>query len=209
MGKLKIVGKASKEFEYDIAVIELTFQVIKKTSPAALKTVMDQCEEFLSSMDNLHFDVSTFRIEVDKVDQCYDRDEGKIDVRASRTIKMKIPLEMEKINFLLKLIQDSEYDVDVDVDYEFSDRVKIHNDLIKMAIADSKQKAEFIAGVMEQKLTRIDSVEIDDSYRTRIYERKMSKSVEVGSTPEYQYSNKLGRPVSQESEEVEVVWLME
>ncbi len=209
MGKLKITGKASHEYAYDVAEITVRFQVHEKNAAEAMAKVLAQCEEFLSIIHEEGIAPDNIRIGDNSVEQEYDDQE--LDVCATREIKLRVPFDMQFANYVMAMVQEKKYDVDIDTDYYLSNRVQIHNVLIKEAIKDSKDKASFIAEEMGQKIIGIDSVEIGDRYDSYMdyvccEERSRSHAPCYGALP---HSNKLQSPVTEESASVSVDWLIE
>lgn len=207
MGKLSIVGKATHEYPYDTVEVTVSFEVHENSTSAALEKVLNQCEDFLAVMHKDGISMDSIRIGNDSVEQDYD--DNKSDVCATREIKMRVPFNMEFKNHIMTLIQDKHYDVDIDTDYSISNITEIHNNLIKEAIEDSKQKAKFIAESMGQKIIGVDSVKIGEHYDDRIDWMVCEQERSLCSSKSLNYSNMIQSPVKKESESVEVVWLIE
>ncbi|MGN0537885.1 MAG: SIMPL domain-containing protein [Acutalibacteraceae bacterium] len=203
MGKLTITGKASHEYPYDQLEITVQFQVHEKSSSAALEKTLQQCEEFLSILNKEGISMESIHIGKDSVNQKYK------DVCAIREIKIRVPFSMEFTNHFMTLIQNKKYNVDIDTQYILSNRTDIHNDLIKEAIDDSKKKASLIVEAMGQKLIGIDSVEIGDRYGRDTGDMFLDSIRAITSSTSLHYSNMIQAPVTEESESVEVVWLIE
>lgn len=209
MGKLTIEGKATKEYEYDVMEITVRFQVHEKTSAAAIRKVTSQCEECLSILDEQGISMGDIRIGKDSVEQEYE--DNELDVCATREIVMRLPFDVSLSNYFMELIGEKGYEVDLDIEPLMSNNSEIRNELLKLAIEDSKSKASFIASAMDQKIIGIDSVEIGASYggskRDWIYcEQERGYFV---APKRLQLSNKLMAPTTTESETVEVVWIIE
>ncbi|MGN1457657.1 MAG: SIMPL domain-containing protein [Acutalibacteraceae bacterium] len=207
MGKLSIVGKATHEYDYDTVEVTVGFEVHEQSTSAALEKVLNQCEDFLAEMNKDGVSMDSIRIGDDSVSQSYS--DKKFNVRAKRKIKMRVPFNMEFKNHIMTLIQDKHYDVDIDTDYSISNITEIHNNLIKEAIEDSRQKATFIAESMGQKLIGVDSVKIGEHYDDRMDWMVCEQERSLCSSKVLNYSNMIQSPVTKESESVEVVWLIE
>lgn len=173
-----------------------------------MEKVLAQCEEFLSLMHEEGISADSIRIGDNSVDQEYENKE--LDVCTTREVKMRLPFDMEFMNYVMSLLQEKQFDMDIDTDYLLSNKTEIHNNLIKEAIEDSKSKASFIVDAMGQKLTGIDSVKIGQDYDSRIdymfRKEERPRRACFGALP---HSNKLQSPVTEEYESVEVVWLIE
>lgn len=207
MGKLTITGKASHEYFCDQLEITVRFQVREKSSSTALEKTLQQCEEFLSILNKEGISMESICISNDAVDQKYN--DNKLDVCAIREIKFRVPFSMEFTNYIMTLIQSKKYNANINIKYILSNRTDIHNDLIKEAIDDSKKKALFIVEAMGQKLIGIDSVEIDDRYDKDIDGIFCDSLRSITPPRGLHYSNMIQAPVTEESESVAVVWLIE
>lgn len=158
MGKLTIEGEASKEYAYDVMEISVTFRATKDSSAAALERVMKQSEKFLELLEQAGVSIENIRIAEDSVkDITFDE---KIRVEARRALKICTPFNMDFANYVREIVQKSDLDADVSTQYKFSNPEKIQDELIKLALEDSKEKATYIAGIMGQTIVGIDSVEI-------------------------------------------------
>lgn len=206
MGKLSIVGKATHEYPYDTVEVTVSFEVHENSTSAALEKVLNQCEDFLAEMNKDGISMDSIRIGNDSVEQDYD--DNKSDVCATRKITMCVPFNMEFTNHIMTLIQDKHYNVDIDTDYSISNITEIHNNLIKEAIEDSKQKAKFIAESMGQKIIGVDSVKIGEQYNNHVHRMICETHQNFFKCCELEYSNMIQSPVTKESESVEVVWLI-
>ena len=208
MGKLKITGKVSHEYSYDLVEITVRFQVHEHTAAESMEKVLAQCEEFLSFMQEEGISPDKIRIGDNSVEQEYD--DKELDVCATREVKLRVPFDMQFANHIMTLVQEKKYDVDIDTTYLLSNRTSIHNDLIKEAISDSKDKATFIVEAMGQKLVGIDSVEIGDRYSSHMDYMCCEEERPRMAIPSFlRHSNKLQSPITEESTSVEVVWLIE
>lgn len=209
MGKLKIEGKVTKEYEYDVMEITVRFQVHEKSSADAIGKVTGQCEECLSILTEQGISMDDIRIGEDSVEQDYD--DHELDVCATREIVMRLPFDVSFSNYFMELIREKGYEVDLDIEPHLSSYSDIHNELLKLAIEDSKSKASFIAGAMDQKITGIDSVEIGDRYGSSRMDWMCCEQERsfLAAPKGLQFSNKLKAPTTTESATVEVVWIIE
>ena len=109
----------------------------------------------------------------------------------------------------MSLVKDYKYDVDINTSYRLSNTLEIHNSLIKAAIADSRDKAYFIAEAMDQKISGIDSIEIEKNYGNKMDWMCREQELDLPMADVFKYSNQLKSPVTNISASVEVVWLIE
>lgn len=208
MGKLKIEGKATKEYEYDLMEITVRFQVHEESSAKAISKVTAQCEECLSILNERGVSMENIRIGDDSVEQEYD--DHELEVCATREIVIRLPFDTGFSNYFMEIIREKEYEVDIDITPLLSKASEIRNELLKMALDDSKSKASFIAEAMEQKITGIDSVEIGDRYTDYGMDYMCcEQEYDIAAPSNLYLSNQLKAPTTKESASVEVVWIIE
>ena len=205
MGKLSITGKAEREVSYNAVELSVTFYLHAKTTAEALQIVMEQSEKFLELVTAAGVDMKDIHIGDNSVDQRYSDDELK--VHASREMKIRLRFDMAFVNALMDMIKELDFAVDLDCDYHLTNRAELHMELMKEAIADSKKKAEIIAEIMGQKIIGIDSVEHDRHSDMEWMCCEQERDViYAGAAP---LSNQLEAPITNESETISVVWLIE
>lgn len=206
MGKLTITGKAEKECAYDRVEISVKFDAYGDSSAKAIEKVLGQCEDFLKCADAAGIPMENIHLGMDGVGQ--DCKDHRVDAHATRAIKICIPFNMELVNYLMALVKDNHYDVEIESDYRLSDKSAIHDDLIKAAIADSKEKAGYIATAMDQKVMGVDTIVIGNRYDNRLGRIDWDYSREIPIAMELRHSNQLQSPVTVETESVDVVWII-
>lgn len=207
MGKLTITGKAKREVAYDALTLRVRFNTHADAAAKALKTVMEQSEEFLKILQSAGILMESIMLGDSSVDQDYDDD--KLDAYASREFKIRMPFDMPFINSIMKLISDKGYAVDVDFDYYITNALEIHESLLQEALAESKKNAEAIAVTMGQKITGIDTLEYG-RYGGDVHylscEQERGCVLGESHTP---FSDRVKSPTTTLSESIEVVWIME
>lgn len=213
MGKLKITGKATKEYAYDLITLQINFLAHENSVSKASKRVMNQCEKFLALLKEAGFDISKIQMNEDSVDQYYDADEDTTNVNANREIIIQLPFDMVMVNTIRSILTENNFNVDIDTDNAFTNKEAIHNELMECAIKDSQDKANFIAKQMNKEIKGIDSIEIKDNYEDEL-EYLFCQERERGfeSKPyasKYQLSNLLKAPTTSLTETVEIVWMIE
>ena len=114
---------------------------------------------------------------------------------------------MEFNNSIMTLIQEKQMNIDFEISYYLSNYEEIHRELMTEALADSKAKAELIATSMGQRIIGIDTLEMSDRYRDwMVCERE--RGILLPSERSPMLSDQLKAPINEESERIEVVWLM-
>ncbi len=205
MGKLSIVGKAEREVSYNAVELSVTFYVRAKTTAEALCIVMEQSEKFLELITAAGVDLKAIHIGDNSVSQCYD---DELNVCASRKMTIRLPFDMEFINGLMDIIREQDFSVTFDCDYHITNKQELHFELLKEALADSKNKAEAIANIMGQKIIGIDSVE-HSNHSDIDWMCCESQRFVLGERHSTQLSNLIDAPLTTESETISVVWLIE
>lgn len=211
MGKLTIEGKASKKYSYDLMEVSVTFRSQEEKTAQALKTVMSQSETFLAELEAAGIALETVQIGKDETSE--DSYQRPCRVRAKRELRLCVPFNMDFANYIRFLVEKNALDADIETTYEFSNLGKIHEELIKLALEDSKTKAAYIAQSMGQKLVGVDSVVIGENKIRPLVYPAMERS-EVDSDGQYDQlssllSKRVKAPNADQSETVEVVWLIE
>ena len=159
MGKLKVIGKARKEYSCDVMYIKISFKTWEKNTSQAIEVSMMQCDHFLEILEEKGFSVDSIHMDANEVSQEMD---DELEVSAERRIELRLPYDMAVLNTLSEIIKEHDFKVDVDVSFKLSNMIEVHNQLIKEAVMDSKKKAEMIAETMGQKVTGISEMNAGD-----------------------------------------------
>ena len=206
MSKLTNVGRAKKQYEADAETITLCFQAHAENAATANEKVLAECETFLEVLTNWGIAMDQIHMSDDRISQSYDDQE--LEAEAAREIKLELPYSMEFNNSILALIQEKHLNVDFEIDYHLSNYESIHQELMQAALADSKAQAEMIAASMGQRIIGIDKLEVD---RFGIGEYLRCEQERGFASPEKRavmLSDQLVAPLQEESERMEVVWIM-
>lgn len=206
MGKLKIQGTAVKTYSYDEITLTVGFHTQAENSAAAMAEVLRECENFLSEVKKIGIDLKDVHLSDDRMNQDYD--EGPSG-EALREIELRLPFDLKLINTIFTIISEHHYHAELDTAYGLSKQHEIRNELIRMAIEDSRAKALCIAETVGQKITGIDSVEISsDGCRADMAWKGDLKSIVCPASTSLTDSNAISPAVIEETETVDVVWLM-
>lgn len=207
MGKLTINGYAKHEYSYDSMKITIGFNAYETTTTLALEKVMNQCEEFLAVLADYGVKTEDITLGENSVEKNnYIEDEN--DICARRELIIRSAFDMKFVNIIMSLIKDKGYDTDIDFDYTIKNIDTIHEALLKEALADSKRKAMIIAETMGQKVVEIVDVtnRNSDAYISNWFSCEVVHKL---SESNYSRSDKLKEPVTTESENITVTWLVE
>lgn len=209
MGEISIRGKAEREYEYDIIIINLSFLLDEIKAADATKKVMEQCESFLNRLDHLGIGRDSVRFEKDEIDTVYDRETDEETFAVKRTISITTDFNMKVINTIMDIIAEEKYDVEMDYNYGFSEVNVIHKQLLKEAVEDSRKKAEAIAEVVGSRIIGIQKVNEDRVYNRESPQVDFMQYEQYRGDSGYENSDKMKSPVSKESEEIMIVWEIE
>lgn len=214
MGKLLIEGKAAKEFPYDLMNISVKFWATEDSAAAALKRVTQQSEEFLAILDSAGTKIESIRIGKDSTRNSNNLSDGTPEVEANRQFEICVLFNMDFLNYIRAVVQKNAFDAEIETTYKFSDLEKIHEELIRMALNDAKEKAEHIVEAMGQKIVGIENVVVGNPKGKNVFVNRL-KNIGIGEEGKYYdellavLSRRVQAPVTTESESVEVEWLIE
>ncbi len=216
MGKLLIEGKATKEFPYDLMNISVKFWATEDSAAAALKRVTQQSEEFLAILDSAGIKIEGIRIGEDSTRNSNNLADGTPEVEATRQLEICVPFNMDFLNYIRAVVQKNAFDAEIETTYKFSDLEKIHEELIRMALNDAKEKAEHIVEAMGQKIVGVENVLVGNPKGKTLFSNRQRSSGTGEDEGGKYYDELLGilsrrvqAPVTTESESVEVEWLIE
>lgn len=210
MGKLKVVGKARKEFTCDIMYIKLSFKAWGEDTSQAIATSMSQCDLFLEILEKQGIDINM--IHMSNADVSQEMYEDKLEISAEREIELRMPFDMNVINRLSEIIKENQFKVDMDISFKLTNMLEVHEQLLKEAVLDSKKKAEMLASAMGQKVIGIETLNAADRYNSYDSEEKAYYDLftyKLSASTKKSISNRLKAPLVTEYENVEVEWLIE
>lgn len=208
MSKLTITGRSTRMIEADYERITIRFQAHAESSAAASRKVISECESFLEELTKWGILLDWIHMSNDDINQEYD--DMDVDAEATREIKIEMPYNMEFNNSVMELVQEKKMNIDFEISYYVSNEEVIHNELLKEALADSKEKAELIASTEGQRIIGIDTAEMSNWYNNNqdwlCCERERSFLMQYKREPKI--SDQLKAPINEVSESIKVVWIM-
>lgn len=211
MGVFEIHGSAQRDVNYDVAVILIEFVASEKTGFEASAKVMKDCEAFLAEIEKYGIDASAFTLVEDSVsDENSYRDND--DVSATRSIQLKMPFDMKKINGIRGLLDSEKYDSRFELEFELTNEDEIYGELLKEALLDSKKKAILLAETLGQEVKGIESVDTYTHSRSKRSSMDwMECECEMAYPCEQSFSksNSLNSKEETLSESIEVKWIIE
>jgi len=209
MGKITVNGIAKKEFDCDIMIISLNFISRNQNTGKAIESSMSECDQFLEYLKKQGMNISDIRLNDNGVSR--DNYSDNPHTEANREIKLRVPFNMKFLNGITEVIKEFKFDIDMEVSYELSDLNRIHNQLIKDAIDDSRKKAEMVAEAMGKVLVGIDNINVEKGYNRRCFDEgeEMYRNLYCSIRERNSISNELKAPVCVETETVETVWIID
>ncbi len=160
MGILKIKGSAKQDFLIDRFIIRVTVRANDKSSGEAVVLGKKRTERFLHYMkSNLGIEPSEFVAGDYTVCQSYG---SALEYSYSRSFTLSIASSLpfvEDMTVILESLSDVEYSID----YDLSDEQIRSQQVLQAAIADSKAKAEMIAGLLGLEIVGAQDAEFDFS----------------------------------------------
>lgn len=118
----------------------------------ASEQVKKQCDIFLKDMKDLGFNVSNLHLDGDVIEKEY----GKEEKKAKRTVSFEMPFDPKINSAIYTIIKKEDLNVETQTDFFLSSRNRLHNELLKEALLDSKTKAELIAEENNQTVKYLD-----------------------------------------------------
>ena len=167
MAELTVNGFASKELKCDR--VEYTFTISKDgdSIAEALGDVNKELERFLVLMEEHGVKAKAFKMGTATSRSKYCASEEIHPYEAERTIYLSLPLDAAVTNSILQLISDEALDVEYTETHSASYVEETRKELLKLAMDDSKRKAEMIAACAGKKVLGIVKVSTNsDEYES-------------------------------------------
>lgn len=209
MGNLVTKGKAIKEYEAEKMTVTITFQKEGDEAGYILSSVQQQCEDFLKELDNIN--IPPEKIEL--IDGGLDKHYNSEKPRAERRIVIETGIDIKLCTYLFSLIKKCGNEIKYSISFDVNNKEELSNQLIKLAVEDSRRQADIIAESLGRTIIGVNSVN-DQKY----VHRNLAKSITVGDdvNPEIPASFRSDTPLSDRAalptitldEEIEICWNM-
>ncbi len=220
MGKIKIIGKAKREYQPDQCEINLTLNARKRTSDVSSKQVNDQMEKLLAAFVDIGIQPENIVITTDKAlplselrFQGSDESPKEFLYEAARGIRLTVSPDQRIINIIRDITEDGFKNISFSRTYKVSNEIALRKELLKEAIADSKAQALFLAESMGQRIVGVETAnlsgreEFSDSWESEI--EKTMRNLRGCSPSQRPLSDKLKADTIELSAEVNIVWLID
>ncbi len=160
MGTLKVRGSAKRDFEIDRFIIKTRIKASDKSSGEAIALGKKRTDSFLGIMkDNLGIKPSDFVAEDYSVSQSYG---AEAEYRFSRCVSLRVQSDLSLVEEMTTLLE-SLSDVEYEIEFGLSGEQEKSQEVLSLAIADSRAKAEMIAKSLGLKIVGAENVEFDYS----------------------------------------------
>lgn len=205
MGEIEVKGYAEKKVSYDIIEIIIAFCNKSADVSRASENVLHECEKFLEIIEKDGVNINEIKIVEDSVDRNSYGEEITYD--ATRKIKIDIDFNMPMVNHIRQILLDEKMNAEFTSKYKLSNTAEIHEELMRMAMVDSKAKAETLAEVLNQRVVGI--VTASKNGRETSVVNKMSRNGTLPIPSFLTKSDRLQADTTTESEEITVTWKVE
>lgn len=210
MGEMTVKGYAEREVESDLVKYTFNFEKIGYSIDTSVKAVSAELERFLEIIEEKTGIIpDVFRIENNSTSKTYNSEKGQ-RYKAERRISAVLPMSAELSDLLMNIIVKHEFNVEINEDYIVSNMEEINKELLKLAIENSKDKAEMIALFAEEKICGIKTLKIltnksssiDEEYEEGYRLDDILRGLDSKSS-------QLSSPIIKLSQNVEIVWNIE
>ncbi|MDE5582173.1 MAG: SIMPL domain-containing protein [Ruminococcus sp.] len=208
MGKIKMGGNATIEFESDYYEFHVTISLIGKTSGDAISKGHSRTEEILSRLQNkLGIDIKTVTLKDEKISAWCERKYYKFNkefyfqYKASNSTTENIVSLLEKIS-----------DVEYDIKFKLANKSEKEQLVLSEAVSDAKQKAEKIATALGSHITGFEEIKYEFNDKSAYdYDDDCDEDCDCLNITSYYSASKtlsadLKSPKIQISKSVEIVW---
>ncbi|MGN1404256.1 MAG: SIMPL domain-containing protein [Ruminococcus sp.] len=206
MGKLVVEGLAIDRFKPDLMTIRFKLIGHAKTTESAIENMLQQYHALLDELKKIGLKAENICLEDDSVEQDF-RDSQDHTTKSIRKISVETLASTQLSTILLQLISDSKFQIQYDISFSFSDESKIHKEMLKKAIKNSRYKATLIAEELQQKVVGMENVNL-----SRYSNGNLIKSISLDDTLSSIFqsdSERVALPWKEFRESIEITWLTE
>lgn len=204
MGKIKMGGNATMEFDPDYYEFHITVSVISGTSGNAVSKGRSRTEEILQQLrDKLGIDINTVILKDEKTNALYNKKDGyRFEKQFYFCYKASNSMT-ENIVSILEKMSDVEYDIKFKLENE-SEKEQL---VLSSAVNNAKEKAEKIASSLGSHINGFKEIiyEFEDKHNKDLYLICAAGCVDEDA-PESLASD-LKNPKIKISKTVEIIWL--
>ncbi|MDE6781851.1 MAG: SIMPL domain-containing protein [Ruminococcus sp.] len=209
MGKIKMGGNATIEFEADYYEFHITVSLIGKTSGDAISKGHSRTEEILSRLQNkLGIDIKTVTLKDEKISARYDRKdcyrfkkEFYFQYKASNSTTENIVSLLEKIS-----------DVEYNIKFKLANKSEKEQQVLSEAVNNAKEKAEKLATALGSHITGFEEIKYEFNNKSDYdYDDDCDEDCDCLSINSYYSATKslsadLKNPKIEISKSVDIIW---
>jgi len=204
MGKLTICGESRLQVKADLEKLTISISYGDDNPATVAKKLLEKSETILKEFQKMGISPDKMNLGKNEIDHKYYEKEPAF--QGSRVFKVTVPFDMKINNIIMEIIQKHDLSVEIDAEFYISDEKAIRDTLVQEAIEDSRVQAERIAKTMQQKIVGIDTLDLSrDTWHdapTKVHKIGIPERTSL-------LADKVGAPVKELYENVEVVWIME
>lgn len=206
MGKIKISGSSTMQFEPDYCEFRITVHLNSGTSGDTLSKGRYRTEEVLRALqEKTGIDITSVVLDGERLEQSYRQEEG-YNYRKTFSLRYQADNHItEAVTSLLENMADIEYSYD----FGLSDKAAKEATVMAAAINDAKAKAENIAASLNSKIVGYEEIKYeftesndDNDDNEILYCRAVVASADS-------LASKLKNPKIEISKNVNIVWITE
>lgn len=208
MAELTVKGEATRKVVCNNTEYHFEFNKEGDSVAEVTKYVEEELEKFLTLVEQMGIDASEFSMGNLNARKNGYHKEDEPPYEATRHIYLYSEFNPSLSNAFAQLVVQEKLDVEYAATHYASNLNEIHKELLREAMENSRNKAEIIAACAGKKVIGIAKVDVNYAEYDDELEEMRSKGCHfIGDSD--RLSNKLRAEADEESEEVEVIWLIE
>ena len=214
---IKVTGKGTLSVKPDTTRLLLTVEGTELEYEQALERSAKQTKSIRSGLAGLGFaedDLKTVSFQVDTKYEGYQDETGKwkqqfLGYQFSHSMKLEFPMDNERLGSILAMLVQSQAAPEFHIQYTIKEAEEVKREVLKRAVADSKEKAEIMAEAAGVTLGQL--LNMDYSWRekelTVVSSDRMAKPrMLAGNAPATAYTLDMEPEDIEATDVVTVLW---
>ncbi|MCR5306375.1 MAG: SIMPL domain-containing protein [Oscillospiraceae bacterium] len=205
MGTIRVRGFAERRFPAERFTVCMEIRANGTTSGEAITAGKQQTEEMLGRMlEQLQLKPECFMMQNEAVRQIYG-EQPRYQYTKSISVEIAADLAaVSQMTAMLETLSDTEYHID----YALSDLAEKEREVLRLAVEDSRRRAELIASAVGQKLCGIEDVQCEYAgCEEMMRDAAVPKCAAAGCVNGL--AERLRTPEQTVSKDVQIVWKTE
>ncbi|MES2627359.1 MAG: SIMPL domain-containing protein [Bacteroidota bacterium] len=191
---IRIKGEARKLVMPDQAVFDISINSTRKTEEESVKHLQELSAEVQKKLRGLGFTEDQIKLNAYSTNITYDYSDGKQKITgytSNQHFRVKFPLDKDRVQRVYKTVLAGPTDgLNVNFTTDCSDSLnkRIENELIVMALRDSREKADLMASTMNYKVLTVEHIiyNVDNQYPVPMMQKAFrSADAEAGAPADY------------------------